>query len=157
MVGLLRVGGRAGSPAGVPNRADHAGAVGARRHGIRVSFATTGRDRRPGRLAGPSRLGLEALVDVADQERQAVLERQLVGRDRELRELGRLVGAADAGELRDLARPGTPVEALRVARLAGLERGLDVDLVEVLLGRRPGPLAVRAVGRDEARDDEEAG
>src|SRR3954466_7953953 len=101
MVGLLWVGGRAGSPAGVPNRADHAGAVGARRHAIRVSFATTGRDRRPawngtGRRARPvprgsppgkasrstarpsrvpgRRSGLEALVDVADQERQAVLE-----------------------------------------------------------------------------------
>ena len=61
----------------------------------------------------------------------------------------RLVGAADPGELRDLARARALVETLRVARLAGVERGLDVDLVERVLGRGARPLAVGAVGRDE--------
>ena len=103
------------------------------------------------------RSGLKAALDVADQHGETVLDRQLVGGDDQIGLLGRLVGARDAGELGNLAGPGPSVEALGIADLAGLERGLDVDLVEGVLGGRPCPLAVASVGRDEARDDEEAG
>ena len=79
------------------------------------------------------------------------------GIDRQLRAGRRFVGRGDAGELLDLAGAGPLVQALGVAPLAGLEIGLDVDLVKSAPGRAPGPVAVGLIGRDERGDADEAG
>jgi len=42
--------------------------------------------------------------------------------------LRRLIGAADAGQVRQLAGAGKLVEALRIALFANLERRIDIDL-----------------------------
>ena len=57
---------------------------------------------------------------------------------RQLRALGRLIRAADAGQVGDLARPRLRVEALGVAPLALLQRRVDEDLVEGDAGRLVG-------------------
>ena len=82
-------------------------------------------------------------TEVAEVERAGV-ERHLGG-------VGRLVGVAHAGELRDLAGERLLVEALRVAADALLERRRDVDLDEVAdgLARRLARRLVRRDGRDE--------
>ena len=81
------------------------------------------RRERPGtgrRLATAS--GLEAALDVPDQlARHSSTGSSSVG-DHQIGVLRRLVGAADAGELGDLALARALVEALRVALLAGVER-----------------------------------
>lgn len=74
--------------------------------------------------------------------------------------LGRgLVGVVDTGEALDLAVAGALVDALLVRLLAVLERGGDVDQVEVakLLDELLGALAVDLIGGDGGGDDGGAG
>ena len=54
--------------------------------------------------------------------------------DQELRFDGGLVGCGNTREVLDFSGTSLAVKALRVAFFAGLEVGLDIDLVEVLAG-----------------------
>src|SRR5829696_10092902 len=75
--------------------------------------------------------------------------------DPDLRVLRHLVRRAHAGEVEQLAGARPRVEALRVALLADLDRGVDVDLDERQPGRRVQVARERAVvvrGGDERRD-----
>src|SRR6185295_20371659 len=74
------------------------------------------------------------LLDVADDAGDRFFDRQPVGIDGQLGGVRRLIGRGDAGELRDLAAARLLVEALGVAPLAGVEIGMDVDLVKRVLG-----------------------
>src|SRR3954464_5324931 len=75
--------------------------------------------------------------------------------DRELRRRGRLVRIVDPGHRGELAAARPRVQALRVAALALLERGRDMDLDErdagvvVHLARERTRAGVRAHERDE--------
>lgn len=85
-----------------------------------------------------------------------------MGLDDDLGLVGGLVGAADAGELLDLAGAGLLVEALGVAPLGDLEGHINIDLHKrkrlfiAVLGRGgvqvAGELAVGAEGGDEGGD-----
>ncbi len=64
--------------------------------------------------------------------------------------LGRLVGGAHAGQVRNFTALGLAVETLWVAGTAGLERGLHVKLDEIAVPeQRARARAIRAVGRNE--------
>ena len=64
----------------------------------------------------------------------ALLDRQRAGVERDLGVERGLVGVVDAREALDLAGAGLGVEALDVAPLADLDRGVAVDLDEVAPG-----------------------
>jgi hypothetical protein len=69
-----------------------------------------------------------------------------------------LVGRRNPGEFGDFTRPRLLIEALRVAVLAGLEAGIDQHLDEISLTHdRADVVAVGPVGRDERREDDDAG
>jgi hypothetical protein len=72
----------------------------------------------------------------------------LPGGEYKLGLLGRLVGAADAGEVRELPRARKLVEAVGIARLANLERGVDINLDELVRADQRAPCAAR---RETAR------
>src|SRR5439155_18288801 len=94
-----------------------------------------------------------ARLEVLEHLPRARLGRLRVRVDRQLGREGRLVRRRDAGELRDLARPGLLVEPLHVALLADLERAVDVDLDEVARRHERAYLVtIGAVGRDEGGD-----
>src|SRR4029450_11421042 len=82
------------------------------------------------------------LLDVDDDAGDRFFDRETVGIDGQLGRVRRLVRRGDAGELRAPAAAGLLVEALGVALFAGAEIGMDVDLVEGVLGGGTRALAV---------------
>ena len=79
----------------------------------------------------------------------ALLDRLLAGVEGDLGVERGLVRVVDAGETLDLAGAGLGVEALDVAPLADLDRGVAVDLDEVPPGKLPGVVSRPAVGADD--------
>ena len=124
---------------------------------------------REGRDGDAHRSGPTSLATVSEAELARAcamhdgaadsLGRAAFGVEPELGARRLLVGIGDAGELGDLAGVRLRVEALRVAALALLERGRDVDLDErrVLLGQRARLLPRLLVRRDRGDDDDGAG
>src|SRR5215211_6406976 len=96
------------------------------------------------------------LLEIGEDLLGGLLGRLALGVDHQLRLLGRLVGVGDARELLDLTGAGLGVEALDVALLADLDRGLDVRLDEAAVHNLPRLVADLAVGRDGGRDDRHA-
>src|SRR5271155_6213883 len=78
------------------------------------------------------------------------------GGKREFRLLGRLVEAADAGEIRQLAGARQLVKPFRIARLAYIERRIDVNLNELVgADELACHAALAAERRNEADDDDQ--
>jgi hypothetical protein len=97
---------------------------------------------------------MEGLEDEVDGLRDT----EFVGWEGELGFFRFLVRGGDAGELLDFLVAGLGVEALGVAFLADIERGLDEDFHELVLEEHGADLVpVFAVGGDERGDADEAG
>ena len=96
------------------------------------------------------------LLEVGEDLLRRLLGRLVLGLDHQLGVLRRLVGVGDAGELLDLAGAGLRVEALDVALLADLDRGLDVGLDEAAVHHLARLVADLAVGRDRGGDHRHA-
>ena len=117
------------------------------------------------RLLNQRLLGGEGEVEVAGAPEgdnhvvEGVGDGAAGGVDADIGVVGHLVGAGDAGELRDLPGAGLRVEALAVAALALLERGGDVDEEERssgLLDHRADLLPRLVEGGDRADDRQAA-
>src|SRR5262245_7239668 len=65
----------------------------------------------------------------------------------------RLVSAADSSEVRELARARELVQALGIARFADLERGIDINLDELLRPKQCARHAAFAAKRRNEADD----
>src|SRR4051794_10835782 len=108
---------------------------------------------RAGALSGGNEL---VLLEEADDLARRLLGGLALGLADDLGVLGRLVGIRDAGELLDLAGASLRVEALDVAVLARLDRGLYVGLDEAAVHHLPRLVADLAIGRDRGRDHRDA-
>src|SRR4051794_37935589 len=121
---------------------------------MRLSLCTTRTSRWPHPdVASCTFAGLLKNPALAQQRERRVDRRFDVTRPHpELRVLRRFVGVVDAGHAGDLAGARPRVEALRVAALALLQRGVDEDLEELQadgLVDVAGGGAVGGVGGDE--------
>src|SRR5713226_617420 len=84
-------------------------------------------------------------------------DRQLVGRQLDVRPEGRFVRRGNPGEFLDLVGAGFRVQAFGVALLADFDRRVHIDFDEFARRyHRAHQVAVRAVGRNERGDDDDA-
>src|SRR5919108_3319612 len=93
-----------------------------------------------------------SLLQIVEDLLRGLLRGLGFGVDHQLRIRRRLVGVGDAGELLDLPGPGLRIEALDVAPLALLHRGLDVRLDEAAVHLRSRLVPDLAIRRDRSRD-----
>src|SRR5262249_54602343 len=123
-----------------------------------LRFARAARSRAP-RLRRGSRGGhrdQRALLEEGEDLPRRLLGALALRLADDLGLLRRLIRVRDAGELLDLTRAGLRVEALHVALLADLDRGLDVGLDEAAVHHLAGLVADLAVGRDRGGDHRNA-
>jgi hypothetical protein len=84
--------------------------------------------------------------------------RELLRVDVQLRIARRFVRIVDAGEVFDLPGPRFLIESLRIARLSGSERNIDMHFDELAVGeQRAHSIAIGAIRADKRGHDDRAG
>src|SRR6185312_5753753 len=93
-----------------------------------------------------------------DNLSDGLLQAQLMSGQFEFRSVRGFIWRGNSGEFLDFVGAGFGVEALGIARLADVERRVHEDLYELSgLHALADGIAVRAVGRNECGDADEAG